>query len=329
MLRVSRRTRVFGLLSVVGVVCSLLTASSSASSVTSSCSNVTHDAGPSVRSPAPAWPSGLASVDGGPALRALSTGAGVTVALVDTGIAPVPELNGAVWSAASRSFVPGVGVTDQDGHGTEMAAIVHEVAPRSRLLVLKALGGDGGTDAEVASAIRYGVSRGARIINLSAEGAAPEPAIRSAISYAGRHGALVVVAAGNDGIDSDTFPSYPAGYSLSNMVAVAATDGRGHLAVGSDWGSGRIALGALGVNVPTISLTGTPIEVSGTSPAAAITSGVAALVIARQPRISTAQLHRDLLTGVIREAGLAGRTSSGGQLDALRVLGDVTGDCRK
>ncbi len=277
----------------------------------------------------PAWPSGLASVDGGPALRALSTGKGVTVALVDTGVVPVPELDGALWSSASRSFVPGAGVTDQDGHGTEMADIVHEVAPGARLLDLEALGSGGGTDAEVASAIRYGVRRGARIVNLSAEGAAPEPAIRSAISYAGRHGVLVVVAAGNDGIDSDTFPSYPAGYSLPNMVAVAATDGRGHLAAGSDWGSGRIAVGALGVNVPTITLTGTPVEVSGTSPAAAITSGVAALVIARQPRISVAQLRRDLLTGATWEAGLAGRTSSGGQLDALRVLRNVTREYHK
>jgi len=310
------------------MLCVVVPSGLSASAGASGCTKA-NEAGRPSTSPAlrAARPEGLSGTGVGPALWALSTGDGVTVALVDTGAAPIPWLTGALWSAASRSFVPGQGVTDQAGHGTEMAGIIHEVAPRARLLVLNALGTDGGSDGDVARAIRYGADRGARIINLSAEGAAPDPQIRSAISYAGRHGALVVVAAGNEGINLDSFPSFPAGYSLSNMVVVAATDGVGHLAADSNWGAHGVALGALGTGVPTVSIGGSSIEVSGTSPAAAITSGVAALVLGQNRQLSVGQLRRALLNGVIREQGLLGQTVSGGQLDAARAVAREASSC--
>ena len=65
---------------------------------------------------------------------------------------------------------------------------------------------------------------------------------------------LVVVAAGNEGLNSDVYPSYPANFRGANLVAVAATDGHGNLAANSNWGGHSVDLGAPGVDVATFRL---------------------------------------------------------------------------
>jgi len=264
-------------------------------------------------------------LSGGGGQPPAARGAGVTVAVVDTGAAPIPQLKNAVWWSASKSFVSTGGVSDSNGHGTEMAAIVHEVAPGARLLVVQALDDSGGGSSDdVARAIRYAVAKGARVVNVSAAGGAADPAIRSAIVDAGEHGALVVVAAGNDGTDVDTYSSFPAGYRLPNLVVVAATNGHGALSATSDWGEHTVQIGAPGVDVPTLSASGTAARVSGSSPAAALTSGVSALVLGQDGGMSVAGLQAALAHGSDPERGLAGKVASGGQLDPHRALGGST-----
>jgi hypothetical protein len=245
--------------------------------------------------------------------------------VVDTGVAPIPQLMNSVWWSASKNVVSTGGVSDSNGHGTEMAAIVHEVAPGARILVVQALDASGGgSSGDVARAIRYAVAKGARVVNVSAAGGAADPAIRSAIVDAGGHGALVVVAAGNDGTDVDTYPSFPAGYHLPNLVVVGATNGHGSLAATSDWGQRTVQVGAPGVDVPTLSTSGIAVLVSGSSPAAALTSGVSALVLGQHRGMSAADLRAALVQGSDPESGLVGKVGSGGQLDPLRALGGLT-----
>lgn len=230
--------------------------------------------------------------------------AGVTVAVVDSGIASIPALGGSVWWSRSRSFVPGQTFTDAYGRGAQMALMIHRGAPTARLLALKVLDDDGGgSDAAAAKAIRYAVNHGARTVNLSVASNAPEPKLRSAIEFAAGHGTLVVVAAGNDGSDTDKFASYPASYRLPNMISVAATDGNGQFAANSDWGHRSITIGAWGLDVPTQDTTGTPTTISGTSAAAAS--------LAKKPRISVNRLRQVLLATADPAPGLKGLTASG------------------
>jgi subtilisin family serine protease len=98
----------------------------------------------------------------------------------------------------------------------------------------------------IAEAIVYAAQNGCRVINCSFGGSAFSLAVRSSIELAGREGALVIAAAGNDGGDNDARPVYPASYSLDNVVAVAATDENDRLAAYSNFGRSSVDLAAPG-----------------------------------------------------------------------------------
>jgi subtilisin family serine protease len=283
----------------------------------------------------------LSALAGGPQLSADDAGAavvtpcptprttshGVTVAVVDSGVTPIPQLSGAVERAESRSFVAGEPLGQDDVHGTEMASIIHAGAPSARLLVLKALDDqDGGSLAATAEAIRYAVAHRARVINLSAAGAEPSAAIHGAIVDADQHDDLVVVAAGNDGFDNDEYPMYPANYREPNLVSVAATNGQGDLVANSDWGARTVTLGALGLNVVANTPSGGAAAVSGTSPAAAAVTAAAANVLSGDPTLTAKTLRRQLIDTSRRFPQLRGEVIGGGQLDSARLVGHcVTG----
>ena len=245
----------------------------------------------------------------------------VTVAVIDSGASSIPQLGRSTDSAQNRSFVPGEALDQDDVHGTEMAVIVHTAAPTARLLIVKALDDqEGGSQENLAAAIDYAVDHSARVINLSAAGAERSGEVSAAIANASRHDVLVVVAAGNQGLDGDVYPSYPANYRWPNLVAVAATDGHGNLAANSNWGRHSVALGAPGVAVATFAPTGALVHVSGSSPAAAVVSGTAATFLSEHPNLTAPQLRSALIATAYRTAGLRGKTIGGGELDVTRLL---------
>lgn len=191
-----------------------------------------------------------------------------TVAVIDTGIdedVPFPV-------AARLSVVPGEGPADDDGHGTEMASVVHAAAPEARIVAIKAVGADGTTDQRVAAGIDRARAAGADVILLALSGAEPLPRTRSAITRAGRDDVVVVVAAGNDGLDLAEHPAYPAAYDEPNLVAVAAVDRTGAVLGTSNRGPTVRARGE-GVDVPTCTLGGSEATTGGTSAAAALVAG--------------------------------------------------------
>jgi subtilisin family serine protease len=254
----------------------------------------------------------------------------VAVAVIDSGVSPIPQLGRSTDTAQSRSFVAGEALDQDDVHGTEMAVIVHTAAPDARLLILKALDDqEGGSQANLAAAMNYAVDHGARVINLSAAGAEKSSKVSAAIANASRHNVVVVVAAGNEGLNGDVYPTYPANYRWPNLVAVAATDGQGNLAANSNWGKHSVALGALGVDVATYDPTGALVHVSGSSSAAAAVSGTAAVALSEHPKLTAPQLRRALIATAHRTAGLRGKSISGGELDVTRVLGCAPTSARK
>jgi hypothetical protein len=187
------------------------------------------------------------------------------VGIVDTG------LDARGLEAVVAGDVP----ADRDGHGTEMAWIVHAAAPSARLVAVRAVADDGTIDdARIAAAIGRARRAGASVVLVSLAGAEPLPRTRRAIAAAGSAGVLVVAAAGNDGVDLDRSPAYPAAYRLANLVTVAAARTDGRLWGASNRGGPTAVTAAAAV--ATCGSDGRRTTAVGTSAAAALTAGVAA-----------------------------------------------------
>jgi serine protease len=178
-------------------------------------------------------------------------GAGVRVAIMDTGISLYHLDRGNV--VASTSFVTNEAVEDFDGHGTHTSGTVAAadndigvvgVAPDADLLIAKILDNTGsGQTSWLISGIEWAVSNNAKVISMSLGGPDYSAALDTACSNAYSAGVVLVAASGNDGIST---PSYPA--ALSSVISVAAVDQSKNWASFSNYGS-TIALAAPGVNI--------------------------------------------------------------------------------
>jgi len=205
----------------------------------------------------------------------------VIVAILDTGIDQTHEdLSDKV--IASINFTESPTVNDVNGHGTHMSGIIAAticnaggtcVTQKGFLVNVKVAEDDGICDAEtVAKGIVWVVDNGAKVINISLTITEPSSTLEEAVDYAWDKGVIVVAAAGNN---FGSTPAYPAAYP--NVIAVAATDKDDRLPRWSNRGD-WVSLGAPGVDIySTLPGNGYGYE-SGTSPAAALVSGEAALL---------------------------------------------------
>ncbi|WP_461030342.1 type VII secretion-associated serine protease mycosin, partial [Streptomyces sparsus] len=261
-------------------------------------------------------------------------GAGVTIAVLDTGVDDThPDLRGAVLPGKDVvGFGAGRGDRSWARHGTAMAGIiagrghgrngedgVMGIAPEATILPVRVLLEDGDPERKrarsarsgaLAEGIRWAADRGADVINLSlgddSASAHPDPREDAAVRYALRKGSVVVASAGNGGEEGDR-ASYPAAYP--GVIAVTAVDRYGARASFSTrrW---YATVSAPGKDVVIADPDGTYYSGWGTSAAAAMVSGVAALVRASYPDLSPAQV-KSLLADTARD------TPAGGRSDAL------------
>ena len=175
----------------------------------------------------------------------VGAGEGVTVAVIDTGVSAVPDLEGTELLPGA-TFVPGTRTADDDnGHGTHVAGTIAQtthnglgvagLAPRATVLPIKALSGSGmGRSEWIASAIDEATDQGADIINLSLGGSRSK-VIEVAVDKAVAKGVLVVAAAGNSGREGVGWPAaHPA------VLGVSATGPTDDLAFYSSWGKGVV-----------------------------------------------------------------------------------------
>ncbi len=259
------------------------------------------------------------------------------VAVLDTGIdASDPDLAGVVLTGAARSFVPGVGhrAADPQGHGTHVAAIIAARTGNglggagvaaARIIPVTIADADGSTTpASLARGIRYAASRGARVINISFGGRGYSRVEQDAIDAAVRAGALVVVAAGNDG-GAPGGPEYPGAYR--QVLTVAAVGPGGRALPLSERGP-QVAIAAPGKNINSVPPRALPgvaavglVPRTGTSMAAAIVSGAAARLFAIHPRWS-AQRVRAAMLDTARDVPPAGpdQSTGAGVLDLAAAL---------
>jgi subtilisin family serine protease len=281
-----------------------------------------------------------------PAAWRTSLGAGVTVAVLDTGVDPnVPDLAGSV--TAGPDFTAGAdpaGYRPPLLHGTYIASLIAAhgsgrddqfgvigVAPRARILSVRVILDDGepGTAAydddpryanAIGKGIYYAVAHRAGVINMSLGSQQPTAYLRAAVAYALAKGVVVVASAGNNGTASGFDPYvYPA--SFTGVIAVAAVTGSGTRASFSEQNA-AVVLSAPGVDVVGAGPDGEYLDAEGTSPAAALVSGVAALIRSRYPGLSPALVQQALITSATRRPPGGYSTGTGfGEVDAVTALG--------
>lgn len=203
-------------------------------------------------------------------------------------------------------------------HGTHVAGIigavrgagnpVQGIAPGVRIMAGRAVPDGDERDADVARAVRYAADNGAQIINMSF-GKAWSPgkeAVDSAMRYAANKGVLLVHAAGNDAEDNDSIPSFPNrretdGSRIATWIEVGASSWKGTdmLATNfSNYGRTTVDLFAPGEDILSTVPGGGVKRESGTSMAAPVVSGVAALLMAYFPTLSALEVKDILLHSV-------------------------------
>jgi hypothetical protein len=257
-----------------------------------------------------------------PEAHRLATGNRVLVAVIDSGIDPAhPDLADAI----AASFDAEADDTAPHQHGTGMAGAIAArrtmlgTAPRVGILAVRAFGSKPGTAEgttfNIIKGLDWAVEQGARVINMSFAGP-PDPRLRDAIAKVSRKGIVLVAAAGNAGPRSA--PLYPG--ADPNVIAVTATDVDDALFQGANRGT-YIAVAAPGVDVLVPGIRGTYQFTTGTSVASAQVSGVAALLIERNPSLTPADIRR-ILTRTAKAIGPKGheRDFGAGLVNAYQAV---------
>lgn len=221
------------------------------------------------------------------------SGAGVTVAILDTGIdLEHPVFDGALVLLANSNMILDTGAPDDTGpglawgHGTHIAGIVHGIAPGAKIMPIRVLDNQGrGNTFVLAYAIELAVNNGADVISLSLGADCESRILKEMVEVAINEGVVIVAAAGNEG---QIAPQCPA--SLPGVLSVGAVDENRRRAVWSNYGR-WVTLAAPGIGITSTFPLGFASETnatpgyaswSGTSMATPFVAGAAALVIEKR-----------------------------------------------
>jgi subtilisin family serine protease len=336
-----------------------------------------------------------ADVDAPEAWAAQTRHAEVVEAVMDTGVdIHHPDLAGRLWSGIGYDFVandtdpsPEAG-SFENAHGTHVAGIIAAeqnngigiagVCPDCRVMALRIGTANRLTLGNELKAIQFAIDNGAKVINVSFGSPVWSAAERSALAAAGRAGILVVAAAGNSSADNDipfylnssvSAPTYPASYTLPNILAVAATNDRDEYGYVSQcrqlgwptwrcaftsWGHDSVDVAAPGVDILSTVTSGQGTfadpgyaVMDGTSMATPLVAGIAGLVLSEHPDDSPVEVKNAIMNSVDRPSSLrlfdawAGVTHVGkraltgaftrtnGRVNAFAALGAPTTDATR
>ena len=251
---------------------------------------------------------------------AKSTGSGVTVAVVDTGVkGSHPDLGGRVLAGYDVVTGGRKGNVDGNGHGTHVAGIIAATAgngtgvagfaPKVRILPVRVVDSRGASNTGyLAEGIVWAANNGAKIINISMGGSGVDPNLDTAIQYAASKNVVVVAAAGNERLDGNKV-HYPAAYD--NVLAVGASDSRNKIASYSNTGS-YVDVVAPGSGIWSTYLSPGYAMMSGTSMATPYVSATAALAVSAAGTGYSATTIESEIMSTARDLGTAGRDNTYG-----------------
>lgn len=235
---------------------------------------------------------------------ARSTGAGVTVAVLDTGVkSSHPDLKGKVSKGYNAITQKAGARSDDNGHGTFISGMIAGknnnsgivgIAPNARILPVKVLNADGIGDSEdIARGIIWATDNGADVINMSFGADSTNKVEAAAIDYARGNGVTMVAAAGNEGFKQ---VMYPAGYP--GVLGVGAVDPANKRASFSNSG-GHVDVVAPGQGILSSYTERNYTWTSGTSMSTAYVSGMAALAISYSPGAGGDPLAQQIMATAI------------------------------
>lgn len=216
-----------------------------------------------------------------------------------------------------------------DWHGTGSAGIIagsadnnfgiSGVAPGIKILPVKYLGGTKGeaSTSGAIMAIEYAKSLGASIINCSWGSTSYNRALADTIKKSPN--VLFVCASGNDSLNTDTNPTYPACLGYSNVISVAAINNLGEEAGFSNYGS-KIDVAAPGQNIYSTYPENSFAYFYGTSFAAPYVTGIAALLKSYRPSITSTEIKDSIKSSVKTLSSLSGIVNTGGVVDSFGAL---------
>jgi len=283
-----------------------------------------------------------------------SGGSNIIVAVIDTGIDYNHEdLQNRMW--VNPGEIPNNGIDDDgngwiddvhgidlvgnDGdpmddnsHGTHCAGTVAAAGNNGvgvagvalqgvRLMAIKFLSASGsGSTSDVAIALDYAVAHGAKITSNSYGGGGSSSVIRAAIQRAEEAGILFFAAAGNAGTDNDINPHYPANYDVPNVVSVAASQENGNLASFTCFGENTVHVAAPGSGIYSTEPSQSYGYKSGTSMAAPMVSGLAALIWLYRPALTHTEVRLVIESTVVVKPSHAGKSTTSGIINAKNAL---------
>ncbi|HSB29926.1 MAG TPA: S8 family serine peptidase [Pyrinomonadaceae bacterium] len=248
----------------------------------------------------------------------------------DRQLGTIQDMHG--YNALENSADP----MDDNGHGTHCAGIIGAeggndigiagVNWKVQIMPLKFMNAGGfGTTKDAIEAINYVIDRkkagvNVRVISASWGSTQKSRALEDVIRKAYEAGILFVAASGNASTNNDRNPHYPSSYNVPNVISVAALDRNDQLASFSNYGLKSVAIAAPGVDILSTWLGDEYEEKSGTSMATPVVAGVAALVVANNPKITIDELRTKLLNSVDTLNSLKDKVASGGRINAAKAL---------
>lgn len=246
--------------------------------------------------------------------------------------------NGVIDDVYGYNAITGSGSPlDDNGHGTHVSGTIGAssdnavgvagIAWNVKIMGAKFLGSNGsGTLADAIKAIDYVVSMkknygvNVKVVNNSWGGGPYIAELQAAITRARDADIVFVAAAGNNSINNDANPQYPASYAVDNVVPVAAVDSNGNLASFSNYGQNSVMIAAPGVSIASTYINSQYVYLQGTSMAAPHVSGALALLQSFRPSLTYSQLIKYMLDSSKHFGSLSGKVAQQRFVDAYAML---------
>jgi subtilisin family serine protease len=199
------------------------------------------------------------------------------------------------------------------GHGTMTSGLVHLVAPKAKILPLKAFSANGtGYLSNIIAALYYAVQNKANVVNMSFDLSSSSPALSRVVSYANKANVVLVAAAGNEDTNAKVFPAAMNGY----VVGIASTTDWDSRSSFSNYGSADVWIAAPGEYVISTYPGGTYASESGTSLSSPLVAGTVSLFLSAKSQ----SFNQSQAAGALSHAILLTPDLNYGRLDAYQAV---------